>query len=130
MAIKHGKGGVVKLTTDQVASVIDWTANINLATADGSSKGDDWDNPIAGRANWSGTVNCHLNLENTYQKAFHDVLVTASPTGALATLRLYEDATKYYSGSVLVTGVSVSSPKDDTNKIGFNFIGVGAISYT
>ena len=130
MGIKHGKDGTVKLTDNVVASVISWSASINLGTADGASMGDQWDNPIAGRGNWSGSINLHLNLENTHQKTLHDVLVTASPTGALATLRLFEDATHYYFGSVLITGVNPSVSKDDTNKLSVNFTGVGAPSYT
>ncbi len=129
MAITHGKDGSLKRTAALVAGITDWTVTTNLKTADGSAQGDAWETPIAGLASWGISGNGHLNLADTQQKAIHDVLVTPTPTGALATLRAYV-LTSYYSGNVLITTVKVGASLSGTCTFSFDAVGVGAPTYT
>lgn len=128
MAVTHGKDGSLKLTTSLVAAITDWTLTTGLDVVDGSAQGDTWKTNVAGLASWTVAGNGHLNLADTQQKAIHDVLVTPTPTGALATLREYV-STSYYSGSVLITGVTISASVTDTCKFSFTAVGTGVLSY-
>lgn len=128
MAITHGKDGSLKLTTSLVASITDWTLTTGLDVVDSSAQGDIWKTNVAGLASWTVTGNGHLNLADTQQKAIHDVLMTATPTGALSTLRPYI-STSYYSGNVLITGVTISASVTDTCKFSFTAVGTGAVVY-
>jgi len=109
--------------------LIDWSLNLGLATADGSSKGDAWDNPIAGRTNWNGSANRH------YQSNEFTLLVTyeTSPVEKrLFLLEFYTDAVAQldrYVGWALVSGVNPTSPLTDTMKEAITITGFQNIGY-
>jgi predicted secreted protein len=126
----HGKDASFKLNTHVVGEATDWTISASLDIADSSAMGDDWKSGVAGMASWSGSANMHFDLTDTYQAAVHDALVTASPTGSITTARFYVNASNYYSGSILITGVNPTAGIGDLVKLSVSFQGTGALSYT
>lgn len=129
MAVKHGKDATIKKNTVVIAYANEWSINFNLDSHDITDFGDDWQAMSGGIARATGTFTCFFDQSNTEQKAIHDALVAASPTGALTDLTFYLDATNYYSGSVLITGVNPTIVVNDINKVVFSWESNGAISY-
>jgi len=129
MAVLKGKLGNIKKNAVAVSYVNEWTLDVKLETEDVTDFGDSW-KAISGLiASWTGKMSAFFDPSNTEQKAIHDALITATPTGALTDVTFYISATNYYSGSVIVTGVSIETMVSGHVKVTFTFEGNGALSY-
>ena len=129
MAVMHGKDAAIKKDSVAVAYAQEWSIDSGLSAEDVTDFGDDWKAFAGGLAEWSGTMNCFFDPTNTEQKAIHDALITAAPTGALTDVTFYLDATYYYSGNVIITGVNISVSVSGIITVAFSFQGNGALSY-
>lgn len=122
-----GSEGVVKITTNTIAEVTEWSYDETCDTIDDSQLSDTAKSYLAGQKDSSGTVDCHWDETDTNGQE-------AMLVGASVTLNLYpEGATagdKYYSGSVIITGISVSGRMNDTVRRRFTFKPVaGVLTY-
>lgn len=124
MAVHHGNDGVVKISTNDVGEVQEWTYDEeDVAPAELTSMGDTTATPIAsGCKRGKGTVSCILDeADTTGQNAFFGI-------GDTVALKLYGEgdavADMEYSGSVVVRTVGRVSNKAELNKITFGFDGV------
>jgi len=109
--------------------IIDWTLNTSLGTADGASMGDQWDNPIAGRASWNGSANQHFQ-----DSTFTDMISyeTSPVEGRLYLIEFYVSAPAgldRYVGWGYVTGANPTASKDDTVKQSIAVTGFRNIAY-
>lgn len=129
MAQLHGKDAAIKKNSTAVALAQEWTIEATLESEQITDFGDDWHAVAGGLAAWSGSMVCFWDPTNTEQKAVHDALITASPTGALTDVDFYINATNYYSGNIVITGVSINVTVSGHIKATFNFEGNGALSY-
>jgi len=59
----------------------------------------------------------------------HDAIVTAAPTGVLTDVTLYLSAGNYYSGNIVMSGLSITTTVSGHIKITFKATGNGALSY-
>lgn len=129
MAVMHGKDAKIEKNNVAITFATDWTINATLASEDITDFGDDWRAVAGGIAQWSGSFNCYFDPSNTEQKAVHDALITAAPTGALTDMEFYLNAANYYSGNILVTGVALTVGVGGIITVVFSFDGNGALSY-
>jgi len=126
MATHTGSEGLVKLGTDTVAEVRDWSVSQTANMVEDSSQNDSASTFKAGRSSWTAEVNCMWDeTDSTGQEAL--------TIGASVTLNLYpEGATtgdKYYSGTALVQSIGVTVP--DSNGMitrSVSLQGTGALS--
>jgi predicted secreted protein len=126
MAALAGKGGSIKLGTNAVAEMGEWSLDLELDTQEDTAFGDDWKSYLAGLKGWSGSGSGRWDMTDTNgQKAIQDALLN----GTALTLKLYVDATHNYSGSAFVTGLSPSATVDGMVEISFDFQGSGSLTY-
>ena len=127
MAALAGLSGSVKIGSNTVAEVAEWSLDVGLDTADVSAFGDSWKRYVAGLRSWSGSFTGRWDMTDTNGQA---ALQTAILNGTTVALRLYVDATKYYSGTAFITGSSPSATVSGTVDVDFSFTGTGSLSYT
>jgi hypothetical protein len=124
MATHHGKDGTVKVGSDTLGEIKDFSLNISVDTAEDSAMGDSWKTHLVGMKEWDGDVTCHWDLDDTAQMAL-DI-------GASVTLALYpEGATsgdKFYTGTASVVKIGVKTPMGDVVEQSFSFRGNGALT--
>lgn len=123
-----GKGGSVKIGTNVVAEIKSWSLDIGADNLDKTALGDAWKSFIQGLKEWSATAegNWVINTDTNGQKAIQDAYLA----GNTVTLNLYVNATNYYSGTALISGISVETGVEDLVTVSFEFQGSGALSYT
>lgn len=129
MAVMHGKDAKVEKNDVAVALLQEWTLEATIEEEDITDFGDDWKAFAGGLAEWGGTMTGYFDPAQTEQKAIHDALITAAPTGALTDLEFYLQSTNYYSGNVIITNVNITTTVSGHIKVVFTFKGNGALSY-
>lgn len=107
MATHTGVEGVVKLGSNAVAEVRDWSFTVTANMVEDSNQNDTTSTFIAGRSSWTANINCMWDETDTNGQE-------ALTIGASVTLNLYpEGATtgdKYYTGTALVQSFGVTVP--------------------
>jgi hypothetical protein len=129
----HGKGCTVTVdgaSANKVAELDEWSIDATLETAQDTQFGDNWHSHIVGLGAWSGSMSGSFDPSDTYQKEVHDYLVAAAPTGILSDARFNIDTGDYYSGTIIITGVSVSAGIGGRVEASYSFIGSGALTLT
>jgi predicted secreted protein len=122
-----GKSGKLGLGANTVVDVSSWSLELGADTLDVTALGDDWKKFIAGLKEWSASAEgfYSVHTDATGQKALQDAYLNSTEVS----LKLFVNATNYYSGSAYISGMSVEDPVDDTVSISFEFQGTGALSY-
>ncbi|MEN8493477.1 phage tail tube protein [Dehalococcoides sp. THU3] len=122
-----GKSGKLGLGANTVVDVSSWSLELGADTLDVTALGDDWKKFIAGLKEWSASAEgfYSVHTDATGQKALQDAYLNSTEVA----LKLFVNATNYYSGSAYISGMSVEDPVDDTVSISFEFQGTGALSY-
>ena len=125
MANHTGVDGVVKVGTNTVAEVRDWSVNETADTIEDTTMNDTSKTFQAGLKSWNGSLNAFWDETDTNGQE-------ALTVGSSATLTLYpEGATTgdiYYYGTAVVTSVGIANPTNGmvTRSIGFQ--GSGALT--
>jgi len=119
MAHLAGKSGYVSTGT-AVAGIKSWTLDYTsdaLETTDFADAG--VKSYIVGGKGWSGSF-------EGYKEGVEQILTAnaASPV----TLSLYEDATYYWTGSAIITGVHSSASHDGIVSVSYDFVGISALT--
>jgi predicted secreted protein len=124
-----GFQGKAVIGTDTVASLKDWKLTINGAELDASAFGDGWKQMLVGMRDWSATSSGSFVISSDVdgQSALQEALIGAAPT--LVSLKLYVDATHYYTGDAYVKKIGVDNTSTDLVKIDFEFIGTGSLTF-
>lgn len=126
-----GKSGslYVGATPNKVAEISNWSLdlgaeNIDVTTFDSNG----WKEYLAGLKEWSGSAGGNFKFTDTNgQQAIYNAWLNG--TTLAVELRLGTTSPKF-TGTVLITGISVESPVDDKAAINFDFQGTGALTYT
>ena len=119
-------------TTNLVGEVLLHSIDVEQALVDDAVMGEYWETPRkVGPAKWSGTGECYLDYDDGPQAELIDRLATATPSTAIEGI-LFGVATtasplKFFYGSAILGGFSVSQPKDGLVTVSFSFRGSGAI---
>ena len=125
-----GKNGKVCLGTNKIIGIKNWSLSLNVSTLETTALGEDWKSYILGLKEWTATS------DGDYAVTSHDGkidiqggLQTAYLTGTPVVLRLYVDETHYYTGSAVVTSLSIDDPVADIVGISISFTGTGALTF-
>ena len=119
MAHLSGKTGKVD-TGSAVAGIKSWTLDYTsdaLETTDFAAVG--VKEYIVGGKGWSGSF-------EGYKDGVEQIL-TASAASPV-TLKLYEDATYFWTGSAIITGVHSSTAHDGIVSVSYDFVGVAGLT--
>jgi hypothetical protein len=127
MAVHKGSEGLVKIGANTVAEVKSYSIEESGDTVETTSLGDTARTYLPSLTTFSGTIECHWDeTDSTGQGAL--------TIGAQVTLNLYpegdDSGDSYYSGDVIVTGVSRSAAMDDIVAATYSFQGNGALTLT
>lgn len=133
---KEGKNATVKLGTDTVSSQSTWNMAIETDMITSQVFGEDWDLNHVGNQRWSGSFDglC-ISGDTTGQ----DVLQNAAVSGTkITTLRLYEDATYYWTPDTVtnsdagcyISNYNTTAAQGDLVKVSFTITGHGPVYKT
>jgi len=118
-----GKSGKLGIGANTVVDI-----NLGVDALDVTALGDDWKKFLAGLKEWSASAEgfYSVHTDTLGQKALQDAYLASTEVS----LKLFVNATNFYSGSAFISGLSVEDPVDDTVSISFEFQGTGALTYT
>lgn len=126
MAVLAGNAGKVQVGSSTVAEIDQWSLNIDRNLTNTQSFGDTWEESTATLGKFSGTFQGRYDNTDTNG---HIALQNAALAGTTVSVKLYVDATHYFSGSVFLT----MNPKADESGVveaSYSFTGTGALTYT
>lgn len=122
-----GKSGKLNISANVVSNISNWSLDLGLDTLDITALGDEWKKFIAGLKEWSasaeGSYSIHTDTDG------QTALQNAYLNGTEVELRLFVNATNYYSGNAFISSLSVEDPVDDKVSVSFEFQGTGALTY-
>jgi hypothetical protein len=126
MATHTGSEGTVKIGANTVAEIRSFSIDTTADTAESTTMGDSWRTFSTTLKGWTGSLECFWDETDTTGQG-------AIVEGASVTLNMYpEGATtgdKYYTGTAIVTGVTISSSFDGLVEASFKFQGDGALTF-
>lgn len=127
MTAISGKDGKVTDGTNTLAEISEWSLDVEADVMEVTKFGDQWRVKIVGLKDWSGSFAGRWDMTDTNgQLAFQNAILG----GTTKTLRLYVNATQYYSGTAIIEGLSVESAVDSTVDTDWSFQGSGALTFT
>jgi predicted secreted protein len=134
MAFQSGHVGKMKLGatggTDTVLGVTSWSADISGEALETTSK---LDSPSRNRTYIPGLVGGEFSADLIFDRADTNgqvALFNALINGTTPTVNLYVESGSYFSGAVVVTGYSPSSPVDDKEMLTVNGTFTGPVTFT
>ncbi len=125
MATFNGNSGVVKIGSNAVAEVLDFSVDESANTVDDTVLGDTASTHKSGLNSWSGSVNCYWDDTDTNGQ----VALTIGASVALALLP--EGATTgdaEYSGTATITGIGRAVANDSIITQSFSYVGNGVLA--
>lgn len=127
MATHTGKDGAVYVGANAVAEVRDWSVEQTSEVVADTVMGDDWVTNKQTLSSWTASLNCYWDeTDSTGQEAL--------TVGAEVTLNLYPEGNTtgdaYYTGSAIVTSISVSLAFDGMVERSISATGNGALTST
>ena len=127
MAIAGKNGKVIIGTgTTKVVGIKNWSLELSLETLETTALGDDWKNYISGLKEW--TASAEGDFEVTTDTTGQKLLSDADLAGTTVEVKLFVDATNYYTGTAYINSLSIEDPVDDVVTISIEFTGNGALS--
>lgn len=120
-------GSVVLMTggTPRVEGIGEWNADISIALNEVTEFGDEWKYNVASIKSATGSFMGNGRTDGTVQ----DYLRSAALGGSVILVRLYEDATHYWSGSVMMTGLGRSTSVQGKLETTYNWESQGPFTY-
>lgn len=128
MAQLIGYAGKVSIGANQVAELKNWKVDLSADMADTTSfSTTGWKGILPGLKEWSGSAEGNFDMTDTNgQLALQNALIN----GTSLALKLYVDATHYYSGNAYIKKIAPEAAVDGVVSIAFDFQGNGALAYT
>lgn len=125
MAGIAGNAASAKIGTNIILEMNEWSADFERAIEDDTEFGDTWEAGVATIGKWAATIKGRWGIDGTQQLA----LQTAHLAGTTVALRLYVNASNYYSGNAYVTKISPGATVKGLVEVEFSFQGTGALAY-
>lgn len=129
MAAYSGTAGSVVIVaggTAAVGEIAEWSADITMDPVETTAFGDNWREFVPSVRGVTGSFAGNWDGADAFQGTVNSYLLA----GSALTLRLYQNATKYYSGSAYITGQSPSISQTGKGDTSFTFTGNGAWTLT
>lgn len=125
MAVLTGKNGSVKIGADTMNEVQSWSLDIGHDMLEDTALGDNWKSYVAGLGEWTSSIEVKFDLTDAAQSALH----TAMLNGTSITVKLYTNATNYYTGTGYISSFSIEDPVEDLISASLEIQGSGTLSY-
>lgn len=126
MATHTGSEGTVKVGANTVAEIRSFSVATTADTAESTTMGDSWRTHSVTLKGWSGSLDCFWDETDTTGQG-------ALVEGVSVTLNLYPEGAstgdKYYTGTAIVTGVTINSSFDGLVESSITFQGDGALTF-
>jgi len=126
MATHKGSEGVVKVGSNTVAEVRDWSITITSDTVEDTTMGDSARTYKPSLTSASGSISCYWDETDTTGQ-------NAMTAGAEVTLNLYPEGDTsgdhYYTASVIITEEGASASFDGMVERTFSFSANGAVTF-
>lgn len=127
MAVHKGSEGLVKIGANTIAEVKSYSIEESADTVETTKMGDTARTYLPSLTTFSGTIECHWDETDSSGQG-------AMTIGAQVVLNLYPEGDgsgdSYYSGNVIITGVSRSAAMDDIVAATYSFQGTSALTLT
>lgn len=133
MSALIGKDGFIKIGTDSIAYIDNWSLSFTSDTAEVSALGSRAKNFVNTLVSSSGSASGTLDTSDTAQKAVMDMFVSGGTlTGVEIHLGLKEgtNTPEEFSGTVIITGMEIGVAHGDKVSFSFNFQTDGELTYT
>ncbi len=127
IAGKNGKVVVGSSSTEKVVGIKNWSLELSLDTLETTALGDDWKNYIAGLKEWTASSEGDYGVPT--DTAGQQALQTAYLNGQVVKVKLYVDASNYYTGEAYISSLSIEDPVDDVVSISIEFTGNGPLTF-
>jgi len=126
----HGRNASVKILTDTITDVYNWSIDKTANPIEEPVFGNDgWARTLGTGVNkWSGSFDAIKSLTDTNGQTALDAAWEAGTV--VSGIRFYLDGTYYYSGSAYITGTSESTNPEDVDRVNYTFSGDGQLSYS
>lgn len=124
MAITKGNEGLVKISTNTVAFVRSYTLEQSANTAETTTLGDTTKSFVITDSSWTASCDVYWDLSDTAQAALTigaSVTLLLQPQGATT-------GDEQYTGTALVTGISVTANNDGLVEASVSFQGTGTLT--
>lgn len=128
MAAFSGTAGSVSYASGGDATLVgisEWSLDTSMSPPEATEFGDSWDEYVPSVRNATGSFSGNRSIGAT-----QDLILSKFVAGDLLFVRLHEDASKRWLGTVLFTGVSPSLSVKGKGEISYNFQVVGALTYS
>lgn len=126
MAATAGVDGSIKIGSNVIGYIDNFSLNINQGVADTSSLGKMWKESIETVKDWSGSLSGSLDYEDAAQKAIVDKFLGTDRT--LVTLDFVISPSLSLSGTASLSSISIGASVSDKVTISCNFTGNGALT--
>lgn len=126
MAATAGVDGSIKIGSNVIGYIDNFSLNINQGVADVSSLGKSWKESIETVKDWSGSLSGSLDYEDAAQKAIIDKFLGTDRT--LVTLDFVITSALTLSGTASLSSISTGASVSDKVTISCNFTGNGALA--
>ena len=127
MATHTGSEGTVKVGANTVAEIRSFSISTSADLAEDTTMGDAWRTHKTTLKSWSGSLDCFWDETDTTGQG-------AMTEGAEVTLSAYPEGAstgdKYYTGTAIITGLTINSSFDGLVEASFTFQGTGSLSYS
>ena len=128
MAVHKGSEGVVKVGSNTIAEVLDWSLNESADTIETTNLAATAKTYVAGKPGGSGSVSCHWDETDTSGQG-------ALTAGATVVLNVYPESTgsgaTFSSFDALVTSIDrASGGGEGIVSATFNFTASGAVTWS
>ena len=127
MAIKTFKIGKLQIDSDDVGECNNMSLSITLDVGETTEIGDTWKTNNALGKSWTLSGTMVYDPDDTAQAALRTEFISGD--GDLADVRMYEDATKYFSGAGVITSYAVTKAINANDTLAITIVGNGALSY-
>lgn len=137
MATYLGRNASVKLGTDTVAELAEWTLNITADAIKQGTFGSTWGKTHGlAETNWNGSFSGLLDISDaTGQSVLEDAVISGTK---LTNLRLYVDSTSYYTpdtatdadAGCYITSYNSTATHGDVIRVDVSFEGTGPVFQT
>ena len=129
MAAASGTLGSVVIVaggTSVVGEIAEWSADFSMSPVETTAFGDSWAEYVPSIRTATGSFSGNWDSTNTPQGSVDAYMLA----GSAITLRLYVNASKYYSGSALITGAGESVSNSGKAEVSYDWQSTGAWTLT
>lgn len=128
MSVKTFKVGKLDIDGNELGFLDNMSLNITMETGDTTSIGDTWAAAIPLGKSWNVSGSTKYDPADTAQLALMTEFISGD--GDIAAVKVYEDATKYYSGAAIITAFNVTKAVGGVDTLSITLQGTGSLSYT